>query len=65
MARVPTVDALDALADLLGTTRRELVLAIVKASWRYYRTQLRRYYREHPEQDAELDVDLWDPEERG
>jgi ubiquinone biosynthesis protein UbiJ len=54
-------DALDKLAQLLGTTRAELVRAIVRASSRDWQRELKRQLRrqlELPDQDQ----DLWDPD---
>ena len=54
-------DALDALAELLGTTRAEVVRAIVRASHRDWLRQLRRVLREQNEL-PDVDSDLWDPD---
>ncbi len=54
-------DPLDALASLLGITRRELVAAIVRASHRDWMRQLRRVLKEQEELPDE-EVNLWDPD---
>lgn len=50
-------DAIDELAKLLGTTRRELVAAIVRASHRDWQRTLRRELRKMQEifDDDELE----------
>jgi hypothetical protein len=53
-------DALDELAKLLGTTRRELVAAIVRASHRDWLRALKRELQKQHELDQD---DPWDPEE--
>lgn len=53
-------DALDALAELLGTTRRELVAAVVRASHRDWLRQLRKVLNEQEELG---EVDPWNPED--
>lgn len=54
-------DALDALAELLGCSRRELVEAIVRASHRDWLRQLRKVIRDQQELGGE-DEDPWTPE---
>lgn len=50
-------DALDQLASLLGTTRAELVRAIVRASHRDWVRQLRKVLREQRELPDDDDDD--------
>jgi len=54
-------DALDKMAELLGTTRTELVRAIIRASTRDWRRELRREIRRQRELQDD-DIDLWDPD---
>jgi len=57
-------DYFDKLADLVGATSGELRRAIVDASMRDWLRTLRRVLKEQQEL-PDVDVDLWDPEERG
>lgn len=54
-------DALAKVAELVGTTRAELVRAIVSASLRDWRRELRKQLRRQLELPDD-DIDLWDPE---
>lgn len=54
-------DPLDALAQLLGISRAELVRAIVRASHRDWLRQLRKVLKDQLELPDELE-DVWDPD---
>jgi len=54
-------DPLELLAQLLGITRRELVIAIIRESHKAWRRELAKQLRRQPELPDE-ETDLWDPD---
>lgn len=53
-------DALELVAELVGTTRAELIRAIVSASSRDWLRALRQQLRKQRELGQEDDTDPWD-----
>lgn len=56
-----TPDAIDLLCEVVGCTRAELVMAIVRESHRAWLRELRKVIREQQELGGE-DDDPWTPE---